>query len=207
MGLKQRTATGKYLKLKDGKFYLSTDKENKESFAEVEGRLVDIYLKDEVYENTPQRKLYLVMNDGDENLIVNVRIDSRYATSFLQFIPNVDLQKPFSIVPVSKEEKGANGEPVTKSSLLISQFGSFVKAYFSKSTPNGLPQMKQVKVNGKMIWDKGEMLEFYENYITNEIKPKLPQAAKTTNASTTILRDEEGVEELQEVNDLPWETD
>lgn len=205
MGLKQRTSTGSYVRLKDGKFYLPND-ESKTAYDELEGKLVDIYLKDETYEGQPLRKLYAVMNDGDQNLIVSFRFDSRYATSFLTFLKNVDLKEPFTLCPIVNEKKDARGETVKEASILIKQDGSFAKSYYSKDKPNGLPQMKQIKVNGKLVWDKTEMLDFFENVVENEIKPALPKAE-----SKIVIREEAEStptyveEDVEGEDELPWE--
>ncbi len=203
MGVKLRQPTGKYLKLKDGKLYFTKDETNT-PYDELEGQLVDIYLKDEEYKGDTQRKLYIVMNDSVENLILGFRLDSRYGTSFLNFVKSIDITKPFTIVPISKEEKDANGETVVRSSILISQDGKFAKSYFSKNNPNGLPEMKKVKLNGKQVWDKTEMLEFYEGIIENDLKPQLKPVVSTTTISkeqTPEINDEDSDDE----ESYPWD--
>ena len=96
----------------------------------------------------------------------------------------------------------------TKRSLLVRQDDQWVKAYFTKATPNGLPAFKKItKKSGKVEWDKENFLEFLENIILNEFKPIV-----TNNRPSTAkepVADEDGVvinsEEDTEVNDdLPF---
>jgi hypothetical protein len=209
MGLRNRTASGKYVKLKEGKFVFAKD-ESETKYDELEGTLVDIYMKDEDYNGQVSRKVYIVMNDGEENLIIGFRLDSRYATGFFKFIKNVNLKEPFTLHPVTNKSKDKDGKDRDEYSMIVSQpYQRYVKAYFTKDNPNGLPSMKQVKVSGKTVWDKTDLLEFYEGLVENEIKPKLSKGQSNTTVTEKRTEKFEDVhqDDVDELADLPWENE
>ena len=47
---------------------------------------------------------------------------------------------------------------------------------FTKDAPNGLPEMKQIKVKGKVTWDDSDMTEFLEN-VAKECFAKIATAS------------------------------
>jgi hypothetical protein len=63
-----------------------------------------------------------------------------------------------------------------KVTLFLQQGGKALKHAYTKDEPNGLPQMKQIKVKGVMQWDDTEMMEFLENMVNTTILPKLKKA-------------------------------
>lgn len=206
MGLKNRTESNvKYVKLKDGRFYLSKDETNT-PFDELEGTLADIQLRDEEYEGTPIRKLYLTMLDGDDKYIVGFSFDSSYTSSFIGFLKNADLSENISLHPMLREEN-VNGKDISKRSLLVSQNGKFLKSFFTKDNPNGLPKMKKIKVSGKEVWDKTDMLEFYENLLVNEFRPKIANRDIVTSkvtASPVATPDTSNGETEDALDELPF---
>lgn len=82
-------------------------------------------------------------------------------------LPNIDVKKEIKVSPQVKEVDGKQ-----KSSLFINQDGASIKHAYTKENPNGLPQMKQVKVAGNLVWDDTEALEFLENMVKKDILPK-----------------------------------
>lgn len=209
MGLKNRATSGKFVKLKEGKFVLAKD-DLETKYDELEGKLVDIYMKDEEYNGQSSRKVYIVMDDGEDNLIIGFRLDSRYATGFFKFIKNVDLKEPFTLHPVTNKSIDKDGKEREDYSLIMSQpYQRYVKAYFTKDSPNGLPSMKQVKVSGKVVWDKTDLLEFYEQMIEKDLKPQLASKSQTVIEKVTKTEGFQGIhtDEIDELEGLPWETD
>lgn len=203
MALKNRDAASvKYVKIKDGSFYLTKDESNT-PYNELEGVLVDLFLKDEEFQNQPVRKLYVALQDGIDKYIVGMNLNSSYASTFLSFLMSIsDLSKPVALSPLMKTEN-VNGKDVERRTLFVSQGNEKPKMYFTKDTPNGLPQMRKVRVNGTDVWDKTDMLEFYENLIVNTIKPKL----SGSNEPLIVDEDNDGriqVNTKDEFDDLPF---
>lgn len=207
MGLKNRDgAKTNYVKIKEGKFYLSTDKELTNPFDELSGTITDTYLKDEDYNGIPSRKFYTVLEDETEKFIIGFNIESSMASTFITFLRNADLSKSLTLVP-RLENIVKNGKEFQKRSILIMQGGKFLKAYFTKDNPNGLPPMQRVeRRGGKIEWIKDELLDFYEDLIINRFKV---EANKNKENSTVIKQVESSkstsVEVVPSTAKLPWE--
>jgi hypothetical protein len=97
---------------------------------------------------------------------------SGYSSSFLKALPNVDISAKVKLSPKMTIEGDKK-----KTTLFINQHGTAAKHFYTKDNPNGLPQMVQKKVKGKMQWDDSEMMEFFENMVNTQILPKLKGVA------------------------------
>jgi hypothetical protein len=97
-----------------------------------------------------------------------------YAATFLKALPNADLSREVVLSPkliVEGDKK--------KSVLFIAQDGKGLKFYFTKDTPNGMPDLQKIKVKGKDTWDDSERMEFLEKYAVSLFAPKEVQAEDT----------------------------
>ena len=183
MGL-NKTAGGnaKFIRIKDGKLYVGKDEVG---YDEIEGIITDIYLKDEEFENRPQTKLYVVLEDESERYILNVGFESSYSTSLIGFLKNADLKQSLTLVPILKKET-KDGKEVENRRILVKQNGSFLKAFYTKDNPNGLPAMvKNVRRGGKIGWDKTDMMDFYAEVVEKELK-----SAVSGNKPTVFRHDD-----------------
>jgi hypothetical protein len=137
---------------------------HEEVYSFVEGLITDIQTKDSEY-----GKSWLVtIEDNGEKYILQMDYSSGYSSSFLKALPNVDISAKVKLSPKMTIEGDKK-----KTTLFINQHGQAAKHFYTKDNPNGLPQMVQKKVKGKMQWDDSEMMEFFENMVKNEILPKL----------------------------------
>lgn len=112
---------------------------------------------------------------------------SGYSAAFLKALPNVDLSKKVKITPKLTVEGDKK-----KTTVFINQGGHACKWFYTKDNPNGLPELKQVKVKGKLTWDDSDCMEFLEEMVKTQIKPKLRTA---TAAPVAAPVDNEGLEE------------
>jgi hypothetical protein len=129
------------------------------------GRIVKIDTK----EHPDYGKNWLItLEDGEWSGVIQIKYSSGYASAFLKMLPNVDLSKDVTIVP----KMTIDGDK-KKASLFIMQEGVPLKHFYTKDNPNGLPQMKQLKVKGVMTWDDTDMMEFLEKMVFTEVVPKL----------------------------------
>jgi hypothetical protein len=141
---------------------------HEEIYSFVEGVITDIQTKDSDY-----GKSWLVtIEDNGEKYILQMDYSSGYSSSFLKALPNVDISAKVKLSPKMTIEGDKK-----KTTLFINQHGTATKHFYTKDNPNGLPQMVQKKVKGKMQWDDSEMMEFFENMVKNEILPKLKGVA------------------------------
>lgn len=93
---------------------------------------------------------------------------SGYATTFLKALPNVSFGDVVTLSPkliIDGDKK--------KSVLFISQDGKGLKHFFTRDNPNGLPELKKIKIKGKESWDDSDRMEFFEQYVQNNIIPML----------------------------------
>lgn len=93
---------------------------------------------------------------------------SGYATTFLKALPNVDFTGVVTLSPkliIDGDKK--------KSVLFISQEGKGLKHFFTKDNPNGMPDLKKIKIKGKESWDDSDRMEFLEEYVKMNIVPML----------------------------------
>lgn len=210
MGLTKNQGNGKYVRFKGGKFYFASELKEKgeqaEAYDTLEGQLVDIGLRDDEFEGNVIEKLSLTIQSEGTNYIVNVPFTSVYASQFLSFLMNADVTKPIGIKGVSKKETGSNGEQYDKVSMLVYQRDengneTYMKSYFTKADPKGMPEMVQKELNGKKVWDKTEKLKFERKLILDTIKPKL--AGVSSSIPETVNMDDSPVNDAEDV-DLPF---
>ena len=132
-----------------------------EKFKDLTGIITGIATK----ENDYGKQYQITFTDGEEKYIVNMPYSSRYSASFLKALPNVDKDKLVKFMPWSMTDKQDATKKITGVTLYQNDGDGFVKILpaFTKEDPNGLPQMKKIKVKGKETWDDSEMSEFLEN--------------------------------------------
>jgi hypothetical protein len=193
MGLKAREKNLSYVRIKNGMFYLSEDKEFSTPYAELEGLIVGMYFRNEVFNGKPLEKLYVIMQDGPERYAVSFPFDSSYTTSFLSFIKNADLSRPVSL---NLKQDAIKDSDTKRTKFLISQGGEFLKSFYTKDNPNGMPPMVQ-KRNGK--WDKDDMMDFIRDTFEKEIIP-------TVEGNRPIISNIEH-SPTEPTAKLPWENE
>lgn len=162
-----------------------TNKENKVVHEEIykgwKGRIVDIDFKDH---KDYGRFVNVTIDDGNELAILQMKQGSGYATAFLKTLPNIDLSADVLISPSMKME----GEK-KKTSLFVNQHGTALKWAYTKDEPNGLPQLKQIKVKGKLQYDDSDIVEFLENMVKEDIIPVLKSKVIATPSKDEDLED------------------
>lgn len=141
---------------------------HEEFYDYVDGLITEINTK----ENDFGKFWMITLMDGDQTQILQMNYSSGYSNAFLKCLPNVDLKAKVKIIPSQKQEGDKK-----KTSIFITQHGKPVKWFFTKDNPNGLPQLQQIKVKGKITWDDSDCMEFLEKMVNEQIKPNLPKAA------------------------------
>lgn len=155
---------------------------HEEHYSFVEGKIVDIQTKDSEY-----GKSWLVtIQDGEEKYILQMDYSGGYSSAFLKALPNVDLSSKVKLSPKMTIEGDKK-----KTTLFVNQHGAACKHFYTKDQPNGLPQMKKIKVKGKDQWDDSDMMQFFEDMVKNEILPQLNAAKYDVVAETVDAEDTE----------------
>ncbi len=111
-------------------------------------------------------KLRVIANGKEYS--IEMDFDSGYAFGFLSTVPNIALEDAFLMSPSYKEEDGKK-----RSRMFIQQNGSWLKQYFTRDTPNGLPELKKIKVKGKETWDNTERLDWFKETLIPKLNKKL----------------------------------
>lgn len=138
---------------------------HEEHYDFVQGIIKDIQVKDS---KDYGKNWNVVIEDEGETYILQMDYSGGYSSAFLKMLPNVDLESHVKISPkitIDGEKK--------KASLFIMQHGEAVKWYYTKDNPNGLPELEQKKVKGKVVYDDSDIMEFLEKMVNTEILPKL----------------------------------
>jgi len=191
MALSKQSSNTIYLSVADGNLVRSFREATSESTQRVTktGKLVHeekykdltgLLVGAETKENDFGKQWCLKFKDGEDNYIVNMPYSSRYSSSFLKALPNIDLTKLVKFMPWSMTDKQDATKKITGITCYQNDGNGMVKVLpaFTKDAPNGLPEMKQIKVKGKITWDDSDMTDFLEN-VAKECFAKI--AAAPTN--------------------------
>lgn len=129
------------------------------------GLITDIRVKD----HPEYGKFWNVtLSDKDGDAVLQMNYSSGYSAAFLKTLPNVDLNSEVTITPKLTIEGDKK-----KTSLFVTQHGEALKWAYTKEHPNGLPELEQKKVKGKMVYDDSEIMEFLERMVNTQILPQL----------------------------------
>lgn len=116
-------------------------------------------------ENEYGKQWQLRFQDGGDYYVVSLPYSSRYASSFLKALPNLDLNNEVRFMPWAMKDK--NDATKTITGITLYQNGEKLAPYYTKEDPKGLPQMVKIKVKGKEQWDDSDMMSYLENMALN----------------------------------------
>lgn len=127
---------------------------HEEFFTGWEGKITSIISKDTDY----GKKWEVTLTDSDGlTACMSMDYSSGYANALLKCLPNVDLNAEVTISPKLQQIGDKK-----KATIFVNQNGKAVKWAYTKENPNGLPELKQIKVKGKITWDDSDIMEFLE---------------------------------------------
>lgn len=210
MGLSRNSGNRKYIRFKNGAFYLASDLkeqgDNAESYDTLEGQITSIGLKEDTYEGNVIEKLTLDIESDGETYNLSFPFDTIYCSNFISFLKNADVSQPVGLKAISKKDKRRDGEEYNRVSILVYQRDEsdnevYMKSYYTKENPNGMPEMKQVTVSGKTMWDKTDKLAFERKVVIDEIRPNLVGSTSSTSEPVPV---EAGSDDVMEDDDLPF---
>lgn len=143
---------------------------HEEYYDYIDGQIIGIEVRD-----TDQYGKFwnVTLEDGGQRQVLQFNYSSGYANGFLKALPNVVIGEKVKLIPSMKMEGDKK-----KTTLFVSQHGNPVKWYYTQEHPNGIPELKKVKVKGKEQWDDSDVMEFLEQMVKTEIVPKLSRAAQ-----------------------------
>jgi len=127
-----------------------------ERFKDLTGNITNVNTR----ENDYGKQWQLTFQDGADTYIVSMPYSSRYASSFLKALPNINIEEPLRFMPWAMKDKNDVSKTVT--GITMYQDDTKIAPAYTKDAPNGLPQMEKIKVKGKEQWDDSAMMEFLE---------------------------------------------
>ena len=127
-----------------------------ERFRDLTGMITNVNTR----ENDYGKQWQLTFEDGSDTYIVSMPYSSRYASSFLKALPNINIHEPLRFMPWAMKDKNDVSKTVT--GITMYQNDTKIAPAYTRDEPNGLPQMEKIKVKGKEQWDDSAMMEFLE---------------------------------------------
>lgn len=117
-----------------------------------------------VNENDYGKQWHVSLEDEGNKYIITMPYSSRYATSFLKQLPNIDIHTKVTIMPWSMVSKDDASKKIT--GVTTYQHDIKTAPFYTRENQNGLPQMTKLKVKGQEVWDDSDMLTFLEEMAT-----------------------------------------
>jgi len=141
-------------------------------FQRLEGQLIDIKKRTHDEYGSSWEFIFDVSPNCDATEFVNLSLkyDSGYAKNILFRIENIN---PDEDITLSAYKFKPEGEERDRMGISIFQNGAKVDPKYTKKDNNGMPQMKEVFVSGKKMWDSTEQMQFVEEKIVGSIVSKL----------------------------------
>ena len=174
----------------------------------VEGELLSVDLEKT---DTGNRMVFTLVDDG-QTYILQLDMDNAYGESFLMRMNNLDVTQPINFIPwtmTAQEWFDLTKKTVKsgKSGLTLRQGGTKVESYYTKDTPNGLPDLVQKTVKGETKWDSDDRDNFlYEEFIkfVDKSKALLTGVAPSPKKSEPVPAGVEDVDLGISDDDLPF---
>lgn len=138
------------------------------SYTRLEGYIKAINIEDT--ENYGKRIHLTIQADKDYKL--SMPYDNSLAMSIYKMLPNVNPAEQVSF----ELNRKANDEGKLVTSLFMSQNGASIKWAYTRANPNGMPDMKELTVNGKKVWDKTDQLNFLQTNSLDKYIAKIPSS-------------------------------
>jgi len=131
----------------------------------VEGEIIDIQ---KTSHDEFGDKWEITLKDGSTRLVLQIRYDSGYAMALLAKLPNVDITRPVMFLPYFFEDE-------KKARMVLKQEGMKIPTYFSKEDPKGFPPLGEGATKNEVQRWKLDVMDFLEDMVEKEIRPKLPE--------------------------------
>ena len=179
MGLNQSQESVIFLSISNGKIVRQVKEKQENSVSRVNKMGREVYelfydsitglIKNVTTRESEYGRSWVVMLESEGKMYkLEFNYSSGYANTFLKALPNVSFGNIVTLSPkliIDGDKK--------KSVLFISQDGKGLKHFFTKDNPNGLPELKKIKIKGKESWDDSDRMEFLEQYVEYNIIPMI----------------------------------
>lgn len=178
MGFSERKnrGSGKFINIKKGELV-----NNGKIHGAFTGLIVDLWIKEEVYNNEPYEKLTIALLDEEDNKIyeLGVKLSSGYGYSFFCMCPNINPKLPVTFSAGMSEAE--NGHKFGR--LFAEQEGKSIKWFYSqkdKENFSKIPTVKETTVgtgkHKKVVKDYSDRDAFIEKVIAGFLEKKVRAA-------------------------------
>lgn len=131
---------------------------HEERYRALTGTIVSAEIRDSDYGKDWSFKM--VHDEGA--YVIQMPYGSRYATDLAKRFRNIRQSEAVRLMPWSLIDDKTGKK---RSGLAVYQGGQKLEPFFTRDSAEQLPQLKQVKVSGKMVWDSTELDEAVEQIL------------------------------------------
>jgi hypothetical protein len=175
-----------FVNCKDGEL-IAGPKNEKKPYTHLTGKIIDLDISDEKFEEKEYKRVELQIKAGDEIYYLQFPIDSGYGVAFCSISPNIDFSKSVSIsVGIEKIEgtlkkfgKMFIKQPVSEVEGV--QKWESLKWYFTKESKE-VPKGVEKKDRSGTYFDFEERNKFFFELLTFKIRPAILNNTAAVNA-------------------------
>jgi hypothetical protein len=113
----------------------------------------------------------VTLREADEVYVLNLPYSGRTTNGLFHRLPNINFGMPVTLKSFYIENDKKPG--TFRTYLTVEQGGAKIENAFTKEKPNGLPEMEQIEVKGKLVWDDTKQMRFMEKLLNEVIIPKI----------------------------------
>lgn len=176
-----------YVNIKDGEL-ISGPKNDKKPYTHLTGKITELDVTDEKYEDKDYKKVTLTIRAGDEDYFLGFPLESGYGVAFCSMSPNIDFSK---LVSISAGSEKIEGTLKKFGKLFIKQpdadYGNEtmkwvnLKWYFTKESKE-VPKGVEKKDRSGTYYDFEERNKFFFELLTFKIRPAILNQTAAVNA-------------------------
>ena len=153
-------------------------------------------------------RIKLTLSDKGDEFILSISTDSAYGESFMQMMNNIDVGAEITVTPWSMTPDqwfDLTGKTVksNKVGLTIKQLGAKLDKFYTKDNPNGMPQLVQKTVKGKVEWDSTDRDNFLYEELLRFIE-KANASVSTSVKNSVLAGFEDDTDDDGTDDDLPF---
>lgn len=194
MAAERRSVNVKWFSIREGRFTQEGTKDDHDivvagkngepdkyyyAFDSISGLLTDIAFRFPDDVKMGEEAIFTLLDEGVKHKF-SAQLSGRVGKAMLARLPNILIGSFVKVSAFLGKPKNAADKPYNMVSILLGdQFGNNYEkfpAYYSKETPNGLPQMVSGTVGNKVVWDDSEQVAFLKNMVVSWYIPELQKA-------------------------------
>lgn len=145
-------------------------------YRDVSGRVFKLEKYDRSHDGKRYFGFKLYLRDGDDSFSIDMPYQSQFLRRFLRVIPNINWYEDLSIAVF----KGKGKEGKEELGVWFQQGGETIRAYYTRESPNGLPQPKQDPDTKE--WDFREQHRWLVDRLKAEAIPAVEEAERDRKA-------------------------